>query len=95
MSTVPCSSTPARTRLSMYSRVRDLEDDRLDALAVQQQRQHETGRTGPHDAYLGAHAPLLSYLKMPEMVTTAGAAVERACDTAQGGASNSTERKTD
>ena len=37
-----------------------LEYHRLDALAVEQVRQQQPGRTGPHDPDLGLHHPSLS-----------------------------------
>ena len=56
---MPCSSTPARTRCSTYSRLRVLQHDRVDALPVQQVRQQQPGRPGADDPDLGAHATSL------------------------------------
>ena len=54
-STVPCSSTPARTRCSTYSRGRGLEHDRLDARALEQVREQQPGGPGADDPDLGLH----------------------------------------
>ena len=61
-STVPCSSTPARTRAITYSSAAILEDHRVDALQVQQVTEHQTGRARPDDGHLGAEASHLRQL---------------------------------
>ena len=57
-STVGCSSTPARTRFSTYSRLRDSSTTESMPASVQQVGEQQAGRTGADDADLGAHPGL-------------------------------------
>ena len=55
---MPCSSTPARIALLDVLAAPVLEDDRVDALEVEQVRERQPGRAGADDPDLRAHQPL-------------------------------------
>ena len=57
---MPCSSTPARTRASTYSRLRASSTTDSMPLRCEQVGQQQPGRTGPHDPDLGVHHPSAS-----------------------------------
>ena len=57
---MPCSSTPARTRASTYSRLRASRTTDSMPCAVEQVGQQQPGRTGAHDPDLGLHHPSAS-----------------------------------
>ena len=46
---MPCSRTPALTRSVTYSRLAILDDDRVDAVQMQQMAKQQPRRTGTHN----------------------------------------------
>ena len=61
-----------------------LQDDGVDALQVQEPREEQTGRTGPDDAYLGAHGPSVTGGRRPEGTATFRSVEVAACGRARG-----------